>query len=499
MSYSDHIYSEIRRRDRRAVRSDHLLYVHKKCQLMQLSSNINIALKKSAQSQGVTANQALDKSFIEATIGNDNAFRFLTNITGSPSYWQQQKKNVLAMVRQHGIFTFFVTLSAAESHWIELLKILKKTVDYDDDADVSNLDFEEKSRLIREDPVTCALYFNYKFKELKKTWYDTLEGPFGEYKVVQSYYRIEFQHRGSPHVHLVVWLEGAPKFDAHNPHTFEAVVSFVDKFISTSSDDTEVQDFLKYQYHKCTHTCRKTTRGIISCRFGAPFFPMSETCILQPVPEDLKMTKEEMDKNRNLIGRLNELLDNKKITIDNFDDMLLKLKCTKNEYLFAVRTQLKASKIFLKRSPKDCRINPYSKKILTLMQSNIDIQYVLDPYACITYIVDYINKPARGISKLLRSCVENFKDGNHSIREKLKTVSNAFYNGTEISAQEAAWCRLRLPMSCSSVAVEFINTGPRKVIDLFFYNFFVLHSSPFLVTPSNAQITQRIKRVGSRK
>ncbi len=48
------------------------------------------------------------------------------------------------------------------------------------------------------------------------------------------------------------------------------------------------------------------------------------------------------------------------------------------------------------------------------------------------------------------------------MRQKLKKIANTFYNATEISAQEAAWCRLRLPMSSCSVVVEFINTGPIK-------------------------------------
>lgn len=101
------------------------------------------------------------------------------------------------MVRQFGCFTLFVTLSAAETQWIELLRILKKTVDNEDDCDVSNLNFEEKSRLIRSDPVTCALYFEYKFRTILKTWEKTIEGPFGRYEVEYRYHRIEFQHRGS--------------------------------------------------------------------------------------------------------------------------------------------------------------------------------------------------------------------------------------------------------------------------------------------------------------
>lgn len=170
MSFEDHVISEIRRRDRRAVKPDHLLFLNKKSQSKQLSSAINIALKKTVRDGKITASQVLDNSFINENIAKDNAFRILANVTGSPAYWEKQKKNVLAMVRQLGIFTLFVTLSAAESHWQELLKILKKTVDNEDDADVTSLDFSEKSRLIRSDPVTCALYFDHRFKEITKTW-----------------------------------------------------------------------------------------------------------------------------------------------------------------------------------------------------------------------------------------------------------------------------------------------------------------------------------------
>lgn len=170
--------------------------MHKKSQLLQIGSLINIEIKKSGQSSGINASQALDNTFINDIISKDNGYRFLSNVTSSPAYWQQQKNNVFAMVRQYGVFTLFVTLSAAESHWLDLLKILKKTVDGEDDYDVSDLSYEEKSRLIRSDPVTCALYFDYKFRSIKETWSKTTEGPFGIYELEHIYYRIEFQHRG---------------------------------------------------------------------------------------------------------------------------------------------------------------------------------------------------------------------------------------------------------------------------------------------------------------
>lgn len=240
---------------------EYLLFAHKKCQLLQLASCINIEIKKAAQDNGITASQALDSTFVNNIIGKDNAFRFMSSLTNSPAYWEQQKKNVMAMVRQHGIFTLFITLSAAETHWIALLKILKKTVDDEDDADVSDLNFEEKARLIRLDPVTCALYFNHKFREIKKTWTNTNDGPFGNYKLKLSYHRIEFQHRGSPHVHMLVWLENAPIYNPNDASSCIPVTEFIDSIITTNSNDADVKDLIKYQTHKCTNTCRKKSRG----------------------------------------------------------------------------------------------------------------------------------------------------------------------------------------------------------------------------------------------
>lgn len=245
----DIINSEIRRRDRRTVRPEHLLFANKKSHCKQLCSSINIALKKT-QANGMTASQALDRTFVNDAVSKDNAYRFMANITGSPPYWEQQKKNVLAMVRQLGIFTFFITMSAAETHWPELLKILKKTVDNEEDADVSNLDFQEKARLIRSDPVTCALYFDHRFKEVKKTWMNGKEGPFGNYKISHIYYRIEFQHRGSPHVHMVVWLENAPIYDPEDEASHQQVTDFIDGIISTTSVHPLVEKVETFQFHK---------------------------------------------------------------------------------------------------------------------------------------------------------------------------------------------------------------------------------------------------------
>ena len=47
-------------------------------------------------------------------IQKDYAYRFLENVRGSPAYFQKVMYDVLGMIRQLGIPTWFLTLSAAD-------------------------------------------------------------------------------------------------------------------------------------------------------------------------------------------------------------------------------------------------------------------------------------------------------------------------------------------------------------------------------------------------
>lgn len=194
------------------------------------------------------------------------------------------------------------------------------------------------------------------------------------------YYRIEFQHRGSPHVHLVLWLENAPIYNASDETTHQKVIDFIDSIVSTSSDDPLVADFIKYQYHKCTKTCYKFYGNKKVCRFNATFVPMDQTRILTPLPDDFVMSDELETKLLAINHHLHSLLSNDLSTIGSFENLLDVLQCTLEEYILTIRFMwIKQTKVFLQRAPENCKINPYSPKILSLMRSNMDIQFVIDP------------------------------------------------------------------------------------------------------------------------
>ena len=133
---------------------------------------------------------------------------------------------------------------------------------------------------------------------------------------------------------------------------------------------------------------------------------------------------------------------------------------SKNDYLMAVRSTLKTSKVFLKREVKNACINQYNSKILKMHRANIDIQSILDPYACCAYIFQYINKSDRSVSDHLSAVLKESIKNQDGSRKVMKKIAAAYYNVSEVSAQEAAYNLLQLRMCEASRKTEFIVTGP---------------------------------------
>ncbi len=169
------------------------------------------------------------------------------------------------------------------------------------------------------------------------------------------------------------------------------------------------------------------------------------------------MIRNRKDLWKDIKNKLNDLKEGKDIT---FDQLLAELSVSEHEYILAIRSSLNCPTIFLKRSPDELRINNYNRACLLAWRANMDIQFVLDVYACAMYIVSYISKAQKGMSELLsKACVEA-REGNANIKQQVRDIGNKFLNSVEISAQEAVYVILQLPMRKSSRNVVFINTSP---------------------------------------
>ena len=66
------------------------------------------------------------KETVKQFIANDKAFAFMNSVKGAPAYWKKFLQEVLAMVKQLGPPSFFLTLSYADLRWNELISIIYK-------------------------------------------------------------------------------------------------------------------------------------------------------------------------------------------------------------------------------------------------------------------------------------------------------------------------------------------------------------------------------------
>ena len=141
-------------------------------------------------------------------------------------------------------------------------------------------------------------------------------------------------------------------------------------------------------------------------------------------------------------------------------NLLLDLSVTEENYLPAVRSSLNAATVFLKRNPNELRINNYNAACLGAWRANMDIQFVLDVYACAVHIVNYISKAQKGMSELLQETCTEARKGNSSIKQQVRDIGIKFVNNVEISAEEAVYIVLQLPVRKASRQIIFINTSP---------------------------------------
>ncbi|CAF4631966.1 unnamed protein product, partial [Rotaria magnacalcarata] len=142
-----------------------------------------------------------------------------------------------------------------------------------------------------------------------------------------------------------------------------------------------------------------------------------------------------------------------------FEEFLEHVNMNEEEYIKMIRSEFKKAKVFLKRAPTGIRINVHNPMIMSLHKANMDIQFILDPYAYLAYCVSYINKSENGMSKLLREALNELKRGNNTDKERLRVLANKFLNSSEISAQEAVYHILSIPLSINSRSTIFINTN----------------------------------------
>lgn len=72
-----------------------------------------------------------------------------------------------------------------------------------------------------------------------------------------------------------------------------------------------------------------------------------------------------------------------------FNEILKRLSLREYEYILAIRSSIKITRIFLEQKSIDVGVNYYNIDILNLFEANMHIQFILSSYCCESYIVKY--------------------------------------------------------------------------------------------------------------
>ena len=98
---------------------EYLLTAQYAVESKQVADDASIAMRQTQgrlhRGQVLTAGSVRNEHLMSEMIQKDYAYRFLKNVRGSPAYFQRVMYDVLGMIRQLGIPTWFLTLSAADS------------------------------------------------------------------------------------------------------------------------------------------------------------------------------------------------------------------------------------------------------------------------------------------------------------------------------------------------------------------------------------------------
>jgi hypothetical protein len=388
--------SRIMSNDSRYQNIDYMFYLLAKIEAEKISNSINICSSRLRTSDNARIN---------------NLHIYMKNLRGYSSYWNSIKADLMAFLRNLGEPTWFITLSARDLEWPDMINALLLAKNNNNSKraikrlinQVSDLNFQERSKLLHDYPVVASRQFNKRFKALMKflSKNDKILGG----KIKDYWYRVEFQKRGSPHIHMLVWIENAPSFNTPEG------IQFIDKVCSVSlPTDQKLKDLVtRLQLHSCTHTCYKklSKKFKKNCRFGYPL-PISETT---------------------------RILNNDEIKENN------------NKFCI------------FKRNSSEQKINVYNLELLVLWNANMDIQPVGSLYGIAYYIAKYVAKEEpQNIQDELKEAIQAIKEAPPAqFARQLLLTTKIIMKNRERSAQEAAYilCGLRLK-ACSRTTV-FVN------------------------------------------
>lgn len=388
-----------------------------------LASSIKVQLRKAAAGH-VTAGDARQEGFSDEVMLQKLGYRFMSQVRGSPAYWQRVMYDVLAMVRQLGKPTWFVTFSCADLYWHEIIRSIayQYGTQYTDE-EIDALSYTERCNWINRNVVTAVRIADYRFQTmLNNVLYGAVK-PLEN--IVHHFFRAEDQNRCCLHWHGILWTENAPQIGVNSD---DEICGFIDKYVTVHVPGDEYSQLhglvQSRQVHHHTNTCQKKKQiGPASneddmCRFHFP----------KPIAQQTRLERNPL------------LLDTDAYKSKQITDADIPIT------------------VIHKRRDKEEMINAYNPHLLLTWQANLDVQYITNEYAVINYILGYMCKAEKEVAEKIKAALSDALC-EVSSRGRLVKMMNAFVKARTWSDHMAAVLATGTKLVYKDVAVIFIPSG----------------------------------------
>jgi ATP-dependent DNA helicase PIF1 len=347
----------------------------------------------------------------------DKVVRFGESLRGTRQFWNKRRFELTDMVKQLGSQgMIFFTFSAADLHWPELHKLMPRGEHSRNPITEPEISKQRRQNLI-DNPHIAAWFFEKRFKLfLEKVL-------IPKWKLEDWWYRFEWQHRGSTHVHGIGKVQGAPIIDwekmKENEEIMSNVVQYIDSLVTTINPglDAPVPN---------RHPCQKRHNEM---------------------NDDLLDYVELVNK----LQRHTRCSPSYCLRVNKKGQQLCRFNYPKenaeNTYL---RDNNGQPELITARN--DPYINPHNRLQLQGWRANVDLKPILDVKTALQYICKYASKSeprSAAFSEILNKILNNSRPSDSSLGIFQKLLLSTIAE-RDISAQETCHLLLGIPLYHSS-------------------------------------------------
>ena len=373
----------------------------------------------------------------EGEFFSNRVLHYAGSLRGTGQYWFKQRSRLISMVDALGLPTVFFTHSAADTQWPELAKLICPNDQHSSSS---------RNAAIADNPAIVDWFFAHRIDKFINAFYVGILG------ATDYWFRFEWQHRGSPHIHGIAWFPNAPDVekllatddDSDHIAAVEDITSYADDVVSTMNPaiamDGSNPETAPPPKTKPQHSCNKPYSEVED--FSMDLVDLIATCQRHTRCSAAYCLRKKKGKQECRFGYPKPLQQVTTITTENGDPSLITAR-------------------------NDCLLNSYNPVQLSGWRANVDMQYVVSRRRVINYVAKYATKSeprSKSLKTVYSTIMKSLKDDDKSLKVVQKILINSV-GERDYSTQETCHLLLQLPMYHASRDFVILSLDGSREVD----------------------------------